>query len=143
MDFEEDLDALFNDAFEAGLGGPPDSSSCLGSTLAERILFPPEEDTESSSEGEDSDWIVSDGECEYVDLREMLEMEEGGARIIYHPEGESPGVSAGDGEYNFLPLPLIEAVCSDGGVEAIRKVLEANNDAYTLEATDDKGEYTK
>lgn len=117
----------------------------LGLSLAESILFPPHEDFDSSSE-EESDWIVSDGEADYVDLKEMLKETAASSdvqgKILYHLEGESNDVLASGPafqELDFLPLPLIEAVCGDGGVEAIKEVIKADSDAYTLDVADDKG----
>lgn len=136
----EEQSRLYYDAFASGAN----PCAAVGPSLAETILFPQHEDSESSSE-EDSDWIVSDGEAEYVDLKQMLaetDSSEAGTKIVYHPEGGrsfGAGDSVSERDLDFLPLPLIEAVCGDGGVEAIRKVLEVNSDAYTLEATDDKG----
>ena len=130
------MDEIFRDAFQASAV----TQITAGAKLAENILFPPQEDSDSSGEEEDSDWIVSDGEAEYLDLREMFENASSSDRVIIcHPEGESVESFSEDKDCDFLPLPLIDAVCKEGSVEAIKKVLEVNCDAYTLEATDDKG----
>ena len=105
-------------------------------TLAERILFPPPEDSESS---EESDWIDSDSDGP-VDWREELIHEDAQRRIFYHPEAhiDAREEAAEDPMLQELvALPLIEAVCGEGGMEAVREVIEAQDPI--IDGTDEKG----
>lgn len=115
-------------------------------SLAERILFPPNDYSDNSTD-EQSDWIVSDDE-EYVDLKVMLAERGGEGKILYHPaeveaEATRGDVFVADKELeDILSSPLIDAVCrvgEEGGVEAVRKVIAMHNNQYELDATDDKG----
>lgn len=116
-------------------------------SLAERILFPPQDYSENSTD-EQSDWIVSDDE-EYVDLKVMLAERGGEGRILYHPAEVQAEATSGDHEFvadkeleDILSSPLIDAVCKegeDGGVEAVRKAIATHSNQYELDATDDKG----
>lgn len=146
---EEDQDQSFHDSFVTS--DHADIGKSEGS-LAERLLFPSHDDSENSSE-EGSDWIVSDEEDEYVDLKAMLAQrgtEEG--KILYHPEvqveaggggGGGGGVFMTDKELeDILSSPLIDAVCGEGeegGVVAVKRVIAAHSNQYELDATDDKG----
>jgi hypothetical protein len=129
-------------------------SKSSDTSLAEQLLFPPHNELENSSE-EESDWIVSDGEDAYVDLKLMLS-ERGmvDEKILYHPEVQA-GAGRGEGRGSedafvadkeleeILSSPLIEAVCreeGDGGVEAVREVIKTHGSLYELDAIDDKGE---
>ena len=119
--------------------GRPDKLEKLGVSLAERILFPCHDDSEDTSD-EDSDWIVSDGD-ECVDWKEMLRQTASGdaqVNILYHPEEEEVYVTDKELE-EILFSPLIEAVCGDGGEEAVKRVVAAHSHQYELDAADDKG----
>ena len=155
---EEDQDQIFHNSFMT-------SNHHVGKSdisLAEQLLFPPRDDSENSSE-EESDWIVSDGEDEYVDLKAMLAWHGGeDEKILYHPEAKVEGRGGRGGSWegeggggggggmfvtdkeleDILSSPLIDVVCrvgEGGGVEAVRRVIAAHSNQYELDATDDKG----
>lgn len=105
-------------------------------TLAERILFPPPDDSDSS---EESDWIDSDSDVP-VDWREALTQDDSQRRIFYHPEAcLVPGEDTPEDPLlqELVALPLIEAVCGEGGVAAVREVMAAPD--VDIDATDEKG----
>lgn len=112
-------------------------------SLAEQILFPPHDDSDDSSD-EQSDWIVSDVDEEYVDLKESLECSSRNAegKILYHPEERTRDAFVSDKDLeDILSSPLIDAVCKDGGVDAVRDVIAIHSKQYELDATDDKGNW--
>ncbi len=115
----------------------PDIDKLTHTSLAEKILFPPPEDSESS---EESDWIVSDGDGP-VDWREELAHDDTQKRIFYHPEAHL--LDAGDDAVEdpmlqeLVALPLVEAVCGEGGVEVVREVMVAQE--VVVDAADEKG----
>lgn len=137
----EDAEDVFDDVMglSAESHGRPEKPEKLGVSLAESILFPCHDDNEDTSD-EDSDWIVSDGD-ECVDWKEMLRQTASGdaqVNILYHPEEEEIFVADKELE-EILSSPLIEVVCGDGGVEAVKRVVAVHSQQYELDAADDKG----
>ena len=105
-------------------------------TLAERILFPLPEDSDSS---EESDWIDSDSDGP-VDWREELTHDDAPRRIFYHPEAHFNAAEEAAEDpmlQELVALPLIEAVCGEGGVEAVREVMAAQD--LIIDGTDERG----
>ena len=126
----------------------PESSDQAIFSLAERLLFPP--DNTECSGGEDEDWIVSDGEDDFFDVKEMLRStEDGEGKILYHTEVkkdvESETFVLDDlkPRGTASPLPLHEAVCGEeddgGGGEALKKALELYNEPGLLDITNSQG----
>lgn len=119
-------------------------------SLAERLLFP--QDNLDDSGTENSDWIVSDGEDDYFDVKELLkDTEDGEERILYHTEEEED-----DGGGVFVledlnplshssppPLLLHEAVCGEDGSggerEDLKKALELCKAPGLLNTTNSQG----
>lgn len=130
-------------------------------SLAERLLFPA--DNAESSGSEDSDWIVSDGEDTYLDVKELLrDAGDLGGEILpypYPPEAgdeEEEEEEMGDGIVlsDLMPpssppphLPLHEAVCSvdvDNGEdrEALKEALVQCKESDLLNAANSQGSLT-
>ena len=120
-------------------------------SLADRLLFPSE--NHDSSDSEDSDWIVSDGEDSYPDMKELL-MDTGDFRQPYPlPPGATADEEEGDvillSEFEPLSprsLPLHDAVCAvevgeeGGGREALVEALrQCGEEPSQLNATDFQG----
>ena len=123
----------------------PNECTNVEMSLAERILFPRHANSEDSSE-EDSDWIVSGSDSEYLDIKDVLKemtLRDSCRKIRYHLEAESSIESLSDQEHSkpqdLPPLLLHEAVCGDGGVEALKTALASHNNPCSINAIDDKG----
>ena len=143
------VDDSLTDSCRAFLTFIPDADDQEIISLAEKLLFP--QDNIDSSGAEDSDWIVSDGEDDYFDVKEMLRNAEVyEERILYHTEAEvkdvedSASVLEDLKPISHIPrLPLHEAVCGEDGSgeerEALKKALELCKEPGLLDVTNSQG----
>jgi len=117
-------------------------------SLADRLLFPSE--SRDSSDSEDSDWIVSDGEDSYPDVKELLmdaeNFKEGRPPYFLLPNAEDDEET--DDQIFSKPLhPLtfhdavyaVEVGGGGGDREALAEALRQCKDPSLIEATDSQG----
>ena len=77
-----------------------------------------------------------------MDWREALARDDAQRRIFYHPEAHLAAEEEAVDDpmlQELVALPLIEAVCGEGGVEAVEEVM-ANQDPI-IDGADEKGSH--